>query len=61
MLPPPLFPIIAAQSPLAPHINVPNQNNINIPGVTQRQAAYLIQAVVAPLPKFPDENISARR
>jgi len=52
MLPPPTFPQFIVQASSVPHINVPNQNNIVIPGATQRQAAYLVQAVVAPLPQM---------
>lgn len=48
MLPPPTFPKIVASTPTVPVMNVPNQNNVNVPGQTQRAGAYLIQAVVAP-------------
>ena len=43
MLPPVVTPRIEQ-----PHMNVPVQNLINIPGQTQRSGAYLVQAVVAP-------------
>lgn len=43
MLPPVIAPRIEQ-----PHMNVPNQNIINIPGQTARASAYLVQAVVAP-------------
>jgi hypothetical protein len=60
MLPPPTFPKLAALTSTVPVMNVPNPNNVVIPGVTQRQAAYLVQAVVAPLPQFPKDPYARR-
>jgi hypothetical protein len=61
MLPPVTFPKLDASSSNMPQINVPNPNTVNIPGQTQRAGAYLVQAVVAPLPQFPPKDPYARR
>jgi hypothetical protein len=59
MLPPVIFPKLI-QTDNAPHMNVPNQNTIVIPGQTKRAAAYLVQAVVAPLPQMPKDPYARR-
>lgn len=56
---PPVFPKLI-QNGNMPHMNVPNQNTIIIPGQTKRAAAYLVQAVVAPLPKLPKDPYANR-
>jgi len=60
MLPPPTFPKLAASSPNVPVMNAPNPNNVVIPGQTQRAGAYLVQAVVAPLPQIPKDPYARR-
>lgn len=44
VLPPPFI----AKIPIPPAGNVPNINNVQVPGQRQNAGTYLIQAVVAP-------------
>lgn len=60
MLPPPTFPKLAISTPSVPIMNVPNPNNVVIPGQTQRAGAYLVQAVVAPLPQMAKDPYARR-
>lgn len=61
MLPPAIFPKLITQEANVPHMNVSNQNTMVIPGQTKRAAAYLIQAVVAPLPQMPKDPYARMR
>ena len=60
MLPPPTFPKLVVSSPNVPVMNVSNPNNVMIPGQTQRAGAYLVQAVVAPLPQMLKDPYARR-
>ena len=56
MLPPPALPKLVTTDANLPRMNIPNSNNVRILGPTQGQGAYLVQAVVAPLPQMPDDS-----
>lgn len=60
MLPPPTYPKLVESPSSTTVMNMPNLNNVSIAGQTQRAGAYLVQAVVAPLPQLPKDPYARR-